>query len=496
MFESAELGHIVNKATYKKEVPLLREALLEAQYDLLKKSEFPVLILISGVDGAGKGETVNVLNEWMDPRYIETHALDTPSSEELERPPMWRYWRVLPPKGKIGIFFRSWYSEPISASLRKKAKNSELDQQMERIIRFEKMLVDEGALVLKFWLHLSKESQKKRLKTLEKDPATRWRITERDWKNFKIYDRFRIVAEHALRQSSTPEAPWTIIEGTDPRYRSLAVGKAILLALRVRLDASERSFRDTISLPPIRPKLDTLSVLNRLDLSQKLGKKKYAEALEKYQGTLNLLTREAAFRQISVVLVFEGFDAAGKGSTIRRITGALDARYYRVIPTAAPTDEERAQPYLWRFWRNLPRLGRFAIFDRSWYGRVLVERVEGFCEPADWMRAYGEINDFEEQLIRNRTIVLKFWLHISREEQLRRFKERENTAFKNFKITPEDWRNRDKWEQYERAVCDMIDRTGTEISPWNLVAADNKQYARIKVLKTLCERIEKELSQE
>ena len=495
MFESAELGHAINKATYKKEVPLLREALLAAQYDLLQKAEFPVIILISGVDGAGKGETVNVLNEWMDPRHIETHALDTPGCEELERPAMWRYWRVLPPKGKIGIFFRSWYSDPISAALHRKAKNSELDQNMERIIRFEKMLADEGALILKFWLHLSKESQRKRLKALEKDPATRWRITERDWKNFKIYDRFRTVAEHALRQTSTPEASWTIIEGADPRYRSLAVGKAILQALRTRLDAPESSCRTPISSPPIIPKIDTLSVLNRLDLSLKLGKKKYEEALEKYQGKLNLLTREAAFRKISVTLVFEGLDAAGKGSTIRRITAALDARFYRVIPTAAPTDEERAQPYLWRFWRYLPRLGRFAIFDRSWYGRVLVERVEGFCSPADWMRAYGEINDFEEQLIRNRTIVLKFWLHISREEQLRRFKERENTAFKSFKITPEDWRNREKWEQYERAVCDMIDRTGTEISPWTLVEADDKQYARIKVLKTVCERIEKELSQ-
>ncbi len=494
MFESAELGHKINKATYKKEVPLLREALLAAQYDLLNKAEFPVIILISGVDGAGKGETVNLLNEWMDPRHIETHALDTPSCEELERPPMWRYWRVLPPKGKIGIFFRSWYSDPISAALQRKAKNSELDQNMERIIRFEMMLADEGALILKFWLHLSKESQHKRLKALEKDPATRWRITDKDWKNFKIYDRFRIVAEHALRQTSTPEAPWTIIEGADPRYRSLAVGKAILHALRSRLDVPENPCRTTINQPPIIPRLDTLSVLNRLDLSLKLGKKKYEEALEKYQGKLNLLTREAAFREISVVLVFEGLDAAGKGSTIRRITAGLDARYYRVIPTAAPTDEERAQPYLWRFWRNLPRHGRFAIFDRSWYGRVLVERVEGFCSPVDWMRAYGEINDFEEQLIRNRTIVLKFWLHISREEQLRRFKQRENTAFKSFKITPEDWRNREKWDQYDRAVCDMIDRTGTELSPWTLVEADDKQYARIKVLKTLCERIEKELS--
>jgi AMP-polyphosphate phosphotransferase len=490
MFETAELGHAIDKATYKRELPPLREALLDAQYDLLAKADFPVIILISGVDGAGKGETVNVLNEWMDPRHIRTHAIGAPTCEEEERPRLWRYWNVLPPKGKIGIFFRSWYSGPISAALQgKQAKNSELDQQMERIVRFEKMLADEGALILKFWLHLSKDSQRSRLKALEKDPATRWRITERDWKNFKIYDRFRKVAEHALRQTSIPEAPWIIIEGADPRYRYLAVGKAILQALQARL-ASHETEKTALSVPPVLPKLDHLSVLNKLDLSLKLGKKAYEAELENYQGKLNLLTRKAAFANISVVSVFEGVDAAGKGSTIRRITGALDARFYRVIPTAAPTEEERAQPYLWRFWRHVPRRGHFAIFDRSWYGRVLVERVEGYCSPADWMRAYGEINDFEEQLVRSRTIIVKFWLHISKEEQLRRFQEREQTSFKNFKITADDWRNREKWPEYEVAVCDMIERTSTEIAPWTLVEADSKQYARIKVLKTLCQVIE------
>jgi len=194
------------------------------------------------------------------------------------------------------------------------------------------------------------------------------------------------------------------------------------------------------------------------------------------------------------VLLFEGNDAAGKGGSIRRITQALDARTYRIIPVAAPTEEERAQPYLWRFWRHLPRKGRVAIFDRSWYGRVLVERVEGFCTHADWMRAYGEINDFEEQLVRNRTVVIKFWLAISQEEQLKRFKEREKIGFKRFKITEEDWRNREKWPLYEQAVCDMIDRTSTEIAPWTLVEANNKWYARLKVLKTVCTRIEKALN--
>lgn len=494
MFEAAELGHTIDKATYKREVPPLREALLAAQYALLAKADFPVIILISGVDGAGKGETVNVLNEWMDPRHIQTHAFAEPTREEHERPRLWRYWNVLPPKGRIGIFFRSWYSGPISVALHdKKARNSELDQEMERIVRFEKMLADEGALILKFWLHLSKDRQRSRLKALEKDPATRWRISGRDWKNFKIYDRFRKVAEHALRQTSIPEAPWTIVEGADPRYRYMAVGKAILQALQARL-ALQREGKPAMSAAPVLPKLDQVSVLSRLDLSKKIGKKAYEAELERYQGALNLLTRKAAFANISVICVFEGADAAGKGSTIRRITGALDARYYRVIPTAAPTEEERAQPYLWRFWRHLPRRGHVAIFDRSWYGRVLVERVEGFCSAADWLRAYGEIIDFEEQLVRSRAVVVKFWLQISKDEQLRRFREREQTSFKNFKITADDWRNREKWEDYEVAVCDMIERTSTEIAPWTLVAADNKPYARITVLKTLCQAIEAALA--
>lgn len=492
MFESAELGHRIDKETWRREVPPLREALLDAQYDLLQKAEFPVIILISGVDGAGKGETVNLLNEWMDPRHIQTNAVGEPTDEERERPPMWRYWRLLPPKGKIGIFFRSWYSGPISAALKAKEWNTEFDQRLERIIRFEKMLTDEGALILKFWLHLSKENQKKRLKALEKDPATRWRVTERDWRNFKIYDTFRAIAAHALRQTSTAEAPWTIVEGADPRYRYLAVGKAILHAVRARLDNVEGGGHAPRNLPVI-PRIDNLSVVRQLDLSLKLPKKEYEKELEKFQGTLNLLTRHKSFGKLSVVVVFEGFDAAGKGGAIRRITGALDARFYRVIPTAAPTEEERAQPYLWRFWRHIPRRGHLALFDRSWYGRVLVERVEGFCSSADWMRAYGEINDFEEQLVQNRTLVIKFWLHISKEEQLRRFREREQISFKRFKITPEDWRNREKWAEYETAVGDMIDRTSTEIAPWTLVESDDKQFARIKVLKTVCDRIEQAL---
>ncbi len=492
MFESAELGHKISKEVWKKEIPGLREGLLDAQLDLFQAKKFPVIILVAGVDCAGKGETVNLLNEWMDPRHVETHALRDLTDEELERPQMWRYWRVLPPRGKIGVFIGTWYSGPLVENVYGTIKNAELDQRLDRIIHFEKMLCDEGALVLKFWLHLSKDEQKKRLKLLEKDSQTRWRVTATDWEHYKLYDKFRKVSERMLRSTSTPEAPWTIVEGTDPYYRYLTIGKSILSAMRQRLDAAEPP-RHEEPIPPILPTVDNLLILQTLDLTRSLKKSEYESELEKYQGKLNLLTRDPDFKKLSVVVAFEGNDAAGKGGSIRRITQALDARQYRVIPVAAPTEEERAQPYMWRFWRNIPRKSRFAIFDRSWYGRVLVERVEGYCERADWMRAYGEINDFEEQMVRNRTVVVKFWLSISPDEQLKRFKEREKIGFKRFKITDEDWRNREKWSEYELAVCDMIDRTSTDIAPWTLVEANDKYYARIKILKTLCERIEKAL---
>jgi len=489
MFESAELGHKISKDVWKKEIPELREGLLDAQLDLFQSGKFPVIILVAGVDCAGKGETVNLLNEWMDPRHVETHALRDLTDEELERPQMFRYWRVLPPKGKIGVFIGTWYSGPLVDNVYGRIKNAELDQQLDRIVRFEKMMCDEGALVLKFWLHLSKDEQKKRLKLLEKDSKTRWRVTETDWDHYKLYDKFRKVSERMLRTTSTTESPWTIVEGTDPRYRYLTIGKSILTAVRQRLDAEEVP-RHAEPIPPILPTIDNLLILQTLDLTKSLKKAEYESELEKYQGKLNLLTRHPDFKKLSVVAVFEGNDAAGKGGSIRRIIQALDARQYRVIPVAAPTEEERAQPYMWRFWRSIPRKSRFAIFDRSWYGRVLVERVEGFCDRADWMRAYGEINDFEEQMVRNRTVVVKFWLSISSDEQLKRFEEREKIGFKRFKITDEDWRNREKWSEYELAVCDMIDRTSTDIAPWTLVEANDKYYARIKVLKTLCDRIE------
>ena len=488
MFESAELGHSISDREYKREEPKLREALLMAQYDLLAGNKLPVIVIIGGVDGAGKGETINILHSWMDPRHIITHAFGEMSDEERERPRMWRYWRALPPKGRIGILFGAWHTDPIVNRVQGKIGDAELELATEEIVRFERMLVAEGALILKFWFHLSRKAQKKRLKTLEADPKTRWRVTKTDWARFKIYGRFRAVSEDFLRETSTGEAPWMVVEGTDPNYRYLTVGRALLEALRERLAGARPAVGRPAPLPP--PAMDGRTLLSRVDYHQALARKPYTRALETYQGKLNLLTRRKRFRDRSLIIVFEGVDAAGKGGSIRRVTGALDSRHYQVIPVAAPTEEERAQPYLWRFWRHLPRTGRVTICDRSWYGRVMVERVEKLCPEQDWMRAYHEINDFEEQLTGAGAIVVKFWLTITKDEQLRRFRQRQRTSFKSFKITPEDWRNRKKWDEYERAVCDMVERTSTENAPWYVIPANDKYHARIEVLKTLCRRVD------
>ncbi|HST00659.1 MAG TPA: polyphosphate:AMP phosphotransferase [Usitatibacter sp.] len=491
MFEAAEIGHKLDKAAYKREVPKLRRRLLDLQYELLKESRFQAIILVNGVDGAGKGETVNLLNEWMDPRHIRTHAFGEMTDTEREHPEMWRFWRALPPKGRIGILFGSWYTDPILQRVMGHEKRAEFARRLEQVRHFERMLASEGALLLKLWFHLSHKAMKKRLKQLSAHKATAWRVGPEEWNHYEHYKEFVDVSEDALRETSTGEAPWEVIEGSDHEYRSLTAGKLLADALAARLRGKPVAV--TPPAPPPKPPIDKRTLLQSFDYRRSLGRDEYDKRLAKAQAKLNALTRSKKMRKRSIVMVFEGMDAAGKGSTIRRITQAMDARFYRVIPVAAPTEEERAQPYLWRFWRHVPGHGRAAIFDRSWYGRVLVERVEGYCTEFDWMRAYHEINDFEEQLARAGAIVVKSWLAITPGEQLKRFRSREETAYKRFKITEEDWRNRRKWRQYERAVNDMVERTSSDIAPWHLIASDDKHFARIEAIERLCEAIGKAL---
>lgn len=490
MFESAELGHAIDEETFDREAPVLREALLEAQYELKQQGRFPVIILINGVEGAGKGETVKLLNEWMDPRLIQVSTFDTQTDEELARPPAWRFWRQLPPKGRIGIFFGNWYSQMLQGRVHGHFKDAVLDQAIDGALALEQMLCDEGALIFKFWFHLSKKQMKARLKELQDDPQRAWRISPLDWQQSKTYDKFVRYGERVLRRTSRDFAPWYVVEGSDEYYRSLTVGRILLDGLQAALKAKVRRVPQP-HVAPMIASLDNRGLLDCLDLSQSLEKEEYQDMLALEQARLAMLMRDKRMRRHALVAVFEGNDAAGKGGAIRRVAAALDPRQYRIVPVAAPTEEERAQPYLWRFWRHIPARGKFTVFDRSWYGRVLVERVEGFCEPADWLRAYGEINDFEEQLSRAGVVVVKFWLAIDQEEQFRRFKEREQIAFKRFKITEEDWRNREKWNEYCDAVGDMVDRTSTSIAPWTLVEANDKRFARVKVLRTINEALER-----
>ena len=489
MFESAEIGHAIDKETYDREVPALREALLEAQYDLHQQKRSAVIVLINGIEGAGKGETVKLLSEWMDPRLIEVRTFDQQTDEELAHPPAWRYWRQLPAKGRMGVFFGNWYSQMLQGRVHGRFKDAVLDQAINGAERLEKMLCNEGAVIFKFWFHLSKKQMKARLKALKDDPLHSWRISPLDWQQSETYDRFVRFGERVIRRTSRDYAPWNIVEGVDPYYRSLTVGKILLEGLQAALNEPKTKVRAT-HVAPLTETQDGLSLLDCLDMTQHLEKDDYQEQLITEQARLSGLMRDKRMRRHALVSVFEGNDAAGKGGSIKRVAAALDPRQYSIVPIAAPSEDERAQPYLWRFWRQIPGRGKFTIFDRSWYGRVLVERVEGFCTPADWMRAYGEINDFEEQLRDAGVIVVKFWLAIDKDVQLERFHEREEIPFKRFKITEEDWRNREKWDVYRKAVCDMVDRTSTEIAPWTLVEANDKRWARVKVLRTINEALE------
>ncbi|MDM8561697.1 polyphosphate:AMP phosphotransferase [Candidatus Parabeggiatoa sp. HSG14] len=491
MFETAELGQKISKKDYKKQLPELRAGLLQAQF-ALSKTNTPVIIIISGIDGAGRGDVVNALNEWLDTRGLETTALDSLTDEERERPYYWRFWRQLPARGRIGIFFGGWYVDPILRRAYQKIEEENFDDVLIHLRRFETMLVEDGALILKFWLHLSKEEQSKRLKKLEKDPNTKRTVSKRDWKHVKLHQNFVKTGEAAIRHTDSGEAPWILVEATDWRYRDLTVACTVLDALRKHLVVPEIPKKSvTPTIIDQSTSLDSnLTILDTVDLSQQLDNKKYRKALENYQGKLHRLAWAAYQKKCSTVIVFEGWDAAGKGGAIRRMTQAMDARLYQVISTAAPTDEERAHHYLWRFWRHIPRAGRVTIYDRSWYGRVLVERVEGFAQEKEWQRAYLEINEFEEQLAKHNNIVIKFWVHLAKDEQLARFEERKKISYKKHKITEEDWRNREKWEDYTIAVNEMIARTSTDFAPWTLIAGNDKRFARVQMIKTVCKRLE------
>lgn len=489
MFESAELGRAIDKKTYAAREARLRADLLGAQHELAA-TKVRLLVLVGGVEGGGKTEVARRLVDWLDARGLNVEAYGDRSDEIDERPEYWRYWTTLPAAGRGAIVLGAWYTGPIVRRALKDYGKGRFERALDRAAAFEAMLTREDTALVKLWLHLSRKDQRRRLRELEGDPATAWRVSKRDWDFARKYDRFRDVSARALSRTATADAPWTVIDAADRRWRNLAAGEAVLAALKSGL---ARARAPAAANVPDRPKPPKVSVLTRLNMAKALDDGDYARRLDKQQARVAALTRRLRKDRRALICAFEGVDAAGKGGAIRRLLSAIDARNARVMAVAAPTDEERAHPYLWRFWRNLPRLGRTTIYDRTWYGRVLVERVEGFCSQADWKRAYGEICAFEEELSESGIVVCKFWLQINPEEQLRRFQDRVKTPFKQYKITDEDWRNRGKWDAYQAAAVEMIEKTSTPDAPWTLVEAQDKKWARVKVLQTVADRLEEKL---
>lgn len=491
MLEKIDLSKTMDKKEYKKRMEVLEPKLARLQREL-KSCNVPVMIVFEGFGGAGKGTQINHLIEPMDPRGFTVYSTQAETQEEQYHPFLCRFWNKTPEKGRIAIFDRSWYGKLLVERYEKKTHKKDIPGVLEDIENFEKQLTDDGTLLIKFFLAISEKEQGKRFDKLLSKEETSWRVSKADKDRNKHYEEYARMADEMLTRTDTEYAPWTIIEAHDERYAAVKILTTVVEAFEERYEKEQNPQPRQIDGKFGQNDLKE-SVLKKVDLSKKLDRETYEKKLEELQKKLTLLHSEIYAKRIPVVLAFEGWDAGGKGGAIKRLTRALDPRGYTVNPTSSPNDIERAHHYLWRFWTKMPKDGHIAIFDRTWYGRVMVERIEGFCTTQEWQRAFKEMNQMEQQLVNHGAIVIKFWMHIDKEEQERRFKERQETPEKQWKITDEDWRNREKWELYEQAVDEMMVRTSTVNAPWVIVEGNDKLYARIKVLETVVDALEKRL---
>ncbi len=481
MLETMDLKASLNEREYENAAGILRRELGLLQRELWEAS-IPVLVIVEGWEASGKGFVLNEMIRPLDPRGFIVKDEAEPDPAAPLYPFFWRFWKMVPEKGKIVFLNRSWYRELFKENrfLDTKAK----ERFFRRTSNFEENLIAEGVRVLKIFLHISQEEQRKRIKNLQKEPSTRWRVSDRDLEENRHFGKFLEAWEEILRESDRPHAPWICIPANDLRFAA----KAALETLRTFLDSCRKP-KPVISGIPFFPSVDG-SILQRVDLNRHLPEEEYERKIRELQGLLLEKQYDLYRKGHSLVIVFEGWDAAGKGGAIKRLTQGLDPRGYVVHPISAPNEWEKAHPYLWRFWIRLPSKGKIGIFDRSWYGRVLVERVEGYCTEEEWSRAYSEINNMESEWVEHGYGLVKFWIHISPEEQLKRFREREKNEEKRWKLTPEDWRNRQKWAEYEKAADEMIRRTSSPKSPWTLVEGNDKHFARVKVVETVLAAIE------
>lgn len=517
MLEKVDLTKKLSKEEYKEKMPQLEARLGRLQREC-KALGIPIMIVFEGFGASGKGLQIGRLIQSMDPRGFEVHPIKNETEEERMHPFMWRFWTKTPAKGRIAIYDGSWYRRVLIDRFEKRTKNKELADVFHSINSFEEQLAEDGTLIIKLLLDIDKKEQKKRFDKLEKNKETAWRVTQGDKERNVHYDEYAAMMEDMLFKTDTDYAPWTIIESMDKRFATLKIYTTVIKAMADQIeklqkekeekeakklaDSESAAGGETDAVAEIAKEADEemkdlqVSILSKADMSLHYTREEYKEKLDKLQKKMEKLHGELYRRRIPVVLGFEGWDAGGKGGAIKRLTERMDARGYVVNPTASPNDIEKAHHYLWRFWRAMPKDGHVAIFDRTWYGRVMVERIEGFCTTEEWKRAYKEINDMEKDLYDAGAVVIKFWMHIDKDEQERRFRERQENPEKQWKITDEDWRNREKWDQYEDAVNEMLMRTSTDYAPWVVVEGNDKYYARVKVLRTVVEAIEARLKEE
>ena len=490
MLKNIPASRRMKKKEYQSAMAKLENKIGELQRKAVN-SKVPVIIIFEGWGAAGKGTLINKLMMAFDPRGYNVYPIKGSTEEEQMRPFLWRFWTKTPERGRMAIFDRSWYRRLSVERLDGETGKKDWKRAYHEIRSFEKQLVDDGCLIVKFFLHISRKEQKKRFKELLSNPATEWRVTKDDLRHHRQYGKYFKVFSEMIEGADTDYAPWTLVESKDHRAAALKIFTEITDRLGKKLSAPATASPSR----PVSGKSATAgkSIIGESDLSLSLSRGEYLEKLKKYQERMRELEFEVYRKRIPVLILYEGWDAAGKGGNIRRLAQSLDPRGYEVIPVAAPSDVEKRHHYLWRFWNRIPKAGHIAIFDRTWYGRVLVERVEGFCSPAEWNRAYDEINEMEKQFSDFGAVIVKFWLNIDKGEQFRRFNERRKNVWKQWKITDDDWRNREKWDLYLGAVDEMLLKTNTLHSPWTVVESNCKLYARIKALKTVIESVERAL---
>lgn len=488
MLEKIDLSLSAGKSAFKEEKSSLVRQLSQLQRKALEQ-RLSVVVVFEGWDAAGKGTLINELILPLDPRGYTVHSVLKTGPEDALRPFLWRFWIRTPARGRIAVFDRSWHCHVLRLVAEKKATPADIRRAYDDLRAFERQLADDGTVIVKFFLHISKKEQKKRFRKLQKNKATSWRVTKEDLARHRKYGKYLAATEQLLTETDADYAPWTVVEAHDRRFATLKVLRTCVNVLNAEIARPKTESIPLASRAPTRGS----SILARVRLARRISRDTYETRIEAAQSRLRELQHEIYTRRIPVVIVYEGWDAAGKGGNLRRLVQRLDPRGYEVIPISAPNDTERDHHYLWRFWTGMPKGGHIAIFDRSWYGRVLVERVEKLCPEAHWRRAYREINEMERHLVNSSAVLLKFWLHIGKAEQLRRFRERETVAWKQWKITDEDWRNRKKWPLYEAAVDEMLLRTSTPYAPWTIVESNCKWYARVKAIETVNSAIQRRL---